>query len=210
MTSLRLPLLVLILCVSSFSFGQTRGGGSPRPTNSPVDPATNARNAAVLGTGNNVDVSTVHPSSASDEPKVEFRSQTVLIEVPVVVTDKSGNHLHGLNKEDFTIFENGKPVSVTNFEELTAGTGRLIPPPVAAGQFRNLSLDGSQPRNIVVIALDTVNTPFLDQSYGRHELVKFLAHNLDSGQVLALMLITSHGLKVVQGLSGDPAHPWKS
>jgi VWFA-related protein len=171
-----------------------------------VDPATNARNAAVLGTGNNVDVSTVHPSSASDEPKVEFRSQTVLIEVPVVVTDKSGNHLHGLNKEDFTIFENGKPVSVTNFEELTAGTGRLIPPPVAAGQFRNLSLDGSQPRNIVVIALDTVNTPFLDQSYGRHELVKFLAHNLDSGQVLALMLITSHGLKVVQGLSGDPAH----
>ena len=51
-----------------------------------------------------------------------------------------------------------------------------------------------------------MNTPFLDQAYGRRELVKFLAHNIDSGQVLALMLITSRGLKVVQGLDGDPAH----
>ncbi len=64
-----------------------------------------------------------------------------------------------------------------------------------------------QPRNIVVIALDTVNTySFLDQTYGRPDWVKFLAHNVDSGQVLALMLITSRGLRVVQGLSGDSAH----
>jgi VWFA-related protein len=203
MTSQRLPLLILIsLCVSSFALGQTRGGTGPRG----VDPATNARNAAVLGTGNNINPSIVHSGSASDEPKVEFRSQTVLIQVPVVVTDKSGNHLHGLNKEDFTVLENGKPVSVANFEELTASTARLTIPPAPAGQFRNLTLDGPQPRNVVVIALDTVNTPFLDQTYGRRELVKFLAHNLDSGQVLALMLITSHGLKVVQGLSGDSTH----
>lgn len=207
MTFQRLPLLVLVVfCGSAFSFGQTRGGGGSRPTNIGVDPATNARNAAVLGTGNNIDVSIVHPSSANDEAKVEFRSQTVLVQVPVVVTDRSGNHLHGLNKEDFTILENGKPVGVANFEELTAGTGRLTSPPVPVGQFRNFTLDSSQPRNIVVIALDTVNTPFLDQFYGRRELVKFLAHNLDSGQVMALMLITSHGLKVVQGLSGDSAH----
>jgi VWFA-related protein len=39
----------------------------------------------------------------------------------------------------------------------------------------------------------------------RRELIKFLAKNVNSGQVLSLMLITSHGLKVVQGLTGDPA-----
>src|SRR5271169_5403107 len=104
MTSRCLPLLILVfLCIASFAYGQTRGGGGSHAPTSPVDPATNARNAAVLGTGNNIDVSTVHLSSASDEAKVEFRSQTVLIQVPVVVIDKSGNHLHGLNKEDFTI-----------------------------------------------------------------------------------------------------------
>jgi hypothetical protein len=180
MISQRLPLLILISLVSSFVFGQTRGGSGPRG----VDPATNARNAAVLGTRQQP----LHrPSaSASDEPKVEFHSQTVLTQVPVVVTDKSGNHLHGLNKEDFTVLENGKPISVANFEELTASNAQFTIPPTPSGQFRNLTLDGPQPRNVVVIALDTVNTPFLDQTYGWWELVKFLARNLDSGQVFAL------------------------
>jgi hypothetical protein len=98
-------------------------------------------------------------------PKVEFRSQTVLIQVPVVVTDKSGQHVHDLNKEDFTLLENGKPVSVANFEELTANTAPLTAPAAVKGQYQNLVLAGPQPRNIVVIALDTVNTPFLDQAW---------------------------------------------
>jgi VWFA-related protein len=213
MASQRLPLLVvLFICISSFAVCQTRGGGGSRggggggTSGSHVDAATNARNAAVLGTGDNSNLNVLHPASANDEPRVEFRSQTVLIQVPVVVTDKSGKHLHGLNKEDFTVLENGKPVAVSNFEELTASTAQIAAPSVVNGQFHNLTFDGPQPRNVVVIALDTVNTPFLDQAYGRRELIKFLAHSVDPGQVLALMLITSQGLKVVQGLSGDPAH----
>jgi VWFA-related protein len=159
-----------------------------------------------MGRGDTGDSTVVHLNSANDEPKVEFRSEAVLIQVPVVVTDKSGNHVHGLTKEDFALFENGKPQKVSTFEDLTAATGKLAATATPAGQFRNLALDGSQPRNIVIVALDTVNTPFLDQAYGRRELVKFLAHNVDPGQVLALMLITSRGLRVVQGLTGDPAH----
>jgi VWFA-related protein len=209
MASQRLPLLVLLIYISSFASAQTRGGGGSRgggTSGSHVDAATNARNAAVMGTGSNSDLYVTHPTSAESEPRVEFRSQTVLIQIPVVVTDKSGKHLHGLNKEDFTVLENGKPVAVSNFEELTASTAQIPAPSVVNGQFHNLTFDGPQPRNVVVIALDTVNAPFLDQAYGRRELIKFLAHTVDSGQVLALMLITSQGLKVVQGLSGDPAH----
>jgi VWFA-related protein len=207
MSTCRLPLLpvVLLIPVLSLAQGHGGGGGGTHTTGSSVQPGTNARNAAVLGTGDTGDLSIHHSGSVNDEPKVEFRTQTVLIQVPVVVTDKSGNHLHGLNKEDFTLLENGKPVSVTAFEELTANTGPIAAPTVAPGQFRNLSLQDPKPRNVVVIALDTVNTPFLDQAYGRRELIKFLARNVGSGQVLALMLITSHGLKVVQGLTGDPA-----
>jgi VWFA-related protein len=207
MSTYRLSLLSVVLIVSALALGQTHGGGGgsgSRGTGSYVNPATNARNAAVLGKGNDLDLS-VRPNSAADEPKVEFRTQTVLVQVPVVVTDKSGKHLHGINKDDFTLLENGKPVSIAAFEELTANSDPLVVPPVTPGQFRNLTIEGAQPRNVVVIALDTVNTPFLDQAYGRRELVKFLAHNLDSGHVLALMLITSHGLKVVQGLTSDPA-----
>ncbi len=194
-----------VLLIPAVSHGQTRGGGGSHSSGgSYVNAGNDARNAAVLGRGGASDL-IIHQTSASDEPKVEFRTQSVLIQVPVVVTDKSGNHLHGLKKEDFSVLENGKPVDISAFEELTANSGPIATPSVQPGQFRNLALDGTQPRNIVVVALDTVNTPFLDQAYGRKELVKFLARNLDSGQVLALMLITSHGLKVVQGLTGDPA-----
>jgi VWFA-related protein len=205
MSGYRLPFLSLTLLASLLATGQTRGGGGggSRGTGSHVDPALNARNAAVVGKGDDLDLS-VRPSSAADEARVEFRTQTILVQVPVVVTDKSGNHLHGMSKEDFTVLESGKPVNIAAFEELTANSGPLLAPATAAGQFRNLTIEGSQPRNVVVVALDTVNTPFLDQAYGRRELIKFLAHNVEPGQVLALMLITSHGLKVVQGLTGDP------
>jgi VWFA-related protein len=206
MPTSRLPLLSLILLLPVLALGQGRGGGSRGGTGgSYVNGATDARNAAVLGRGGASDL-ILHPNSAEDESKVEFRTQTFLIQVPVVVTDKSGNHIHGLTKEQFTLLESGKAVNVANFEELTANNSVIAAPVAAPGQFRNLTLDGTQPRNIVVVALDTVNTPFLDQAYGRKELVKFLSHNLQTGQVLALMLITSHGLKVVEGLTGDPEH----
>ena len=200
--------LVAVVLATSSAFGQGHGGGGSRggaTTSSTVNPTTNMNNARALGTGTNSDLSVGHSISAESEAKVEFRSSTVLIQVPVVVTDKSGNHIHGLTKENFSIFENGKPVTVSAFEELAAENTPLVTPATKAGQFQNLSLTDSKPRNIVVIALDTVNTPFLDQTYGRRELIKFLARNVNSGEVLSLMIITSRGLKVVQGLTGDPA-----
>ncbi len=200
-----LPLMLTIFCsvaaLTSNAMAQGRGSSGPRY----VNPANDARNAAVLGKGNNIDTLIVHPNSAEDEARVEFRTQSIFVQVPVVVAERSGKHLHGLNKGDFTVVENGKPVVVSQCEEVTADRTPISAPSLAPGQFRNLVLDGPQPRNIVLIVLDTVNTPFLDQPYGRKELVKFLAHNLNSGQVLSLMLLTSHGLKVVQGLTGDPA-----
>jgi VWFA-related protein len=197
-----LPLLFLSLTIPAVSQGRGSGGSRGGSGQVGVDPATNARNAAVLGRGNNLSIT--HPPSANDEAKVEFRSQSVLIQVPVVITDKSGNHIHGLAKESFSLFENGKPVSISHFEEFNANNTPIASPPAADGKFRNLTIDSSQHRNVVVIALDTVNTPYLDQAYGRRELVKFLAKNIDSHAVLALMLITSHGLRVVQGLTDSP------
>jgi hypothetical protein len=140
MSLYRPPLLPIILLISGVALGQTRGGGRPATF---TNPATDARNAAVMGKGDNSSLSTVRLSSANDEPRVEFRSQTVLIQVPVIVTNKSGEHLHGLRQEDFSIFENGKLVNVANFEELTASAGKLTSPPAPAGQFRNLTLVGN-------------------------------------------------------------------
>jgi VWFA-related protein len=55
-----------------------------------------------------------------------------------------------------------------------------------------------------VIAIDTVNTPFLDQANARRVLAKYLARNLTPGHMLAMVLMSSKGLQVVQGLTSDP------
>ena len=142
---------------------------------------------------------------ASDERPVEFKSETVLVEVPVIVTDKSGNHVHGLSRTDFEILEAGKEQKISNFEEIQTTRGLLSASPARAGEYRNDGAWGDAPRAITIIALDTINTPYLDQSYGRKQLLKYLADNVQAGQSIGLIAITSRGVKVLHNLSSNPA-----
>ena len=192
-----------LLLFSVSALGQTRGGGGGHSPSAPSGPVRTSSSS----TGNNTSSlpSSVQVVTANEEGKIELRTETILVQVPIVVTDKSGNHIHGLSKENFSLFENGKEQKISALEEIVTTNTKLpvaVPKP---GEFTNLTLSEQQPRTVTVIALDTVNTPFLDQTYGRRELVKYLSSSLESGQVLALMIITSHGLKIVQGLTGDPA-----
>jgi VWFA-related protein len=145
----------------------------------------------------------VTATSADREGKVKFHVQTVLVEVPMVVTDKSGNHIHGLTKEDFHLFESGKEQRIATFEEVVTTETKLSVSEPRKGEFTNLGLSDGQPRNTTVIALDNINTPFLNQYSGRSAVMKYLAENLDPGLVLGLVVMTSRGIEVIQGLTGD-------
>ena len=142
---------------------------------------------------------------ASDEPRVEFKSETVLVEVPVIVTDKSGNHVQGLSRTDFEILEAGKEQKISSFEEIQTTRALLSPSPARAGEYRNDGASGDAPRSLTIIALDTINTPYLDQSYGRKQLLRYLADNVQAGQSIGLIAITSRGVKVIHNLSSNPA-----
>jgi VWFA-related protein len=144
-------------------------------------------------------------SNAGDESKVDFLSQSVLVQVPVVVLDKQGAHLPGLTKDFFEILENGKPREIATFEEFKAISQPLVSAAETPSTFSNTTGNSRVPRNTTVIVLDTVNTPFLDQAYGRKELIRYLARNLDSGQALALAVLTSKGVRIAQNITQDPA-----
>src|SRR5208283_3307828 len=60
-----------------------------------------------------------------DNSEVKFTSRTELVLIPTLVTDKSGNHLSGLKKEDFTVLENGAEQGIATFEEITSDAHRL-------------------------------------------------------------------------------------
>src|ERR1035441_1453383 len=41
-----------------------------------------------------------------ENPEIKFSARTELVLIPTLVTDKSGAHISGLKKEDFTVLEN--------------------------------------------------------------------------------------------------------
>ena len=212
----QLMILMLVAGVWSLSASAQRPGGSgggkpgggrpgPTPWSTPSTAPRPNRTPSAMGSPSSADLPSAPITQHADqESKVEFRTETVLVQVPVVVTDKSGNHIHNLAKDNFRVFENGKEQKVAAFEEIVANNSRVLSSPPQPGEFSNISLDSRQPRSVTVVALDTVNTPFLDQAYARKELVKYLANNVDSSQTLGLVIISSKGLRVVQGLTSDP------
>jgi VWFA-related protein len=143
-------------------------------------------------------------NGADQEKKLVLRSQTVLVQVPVVVSDKSGNHVGKLTRDDFKILEDSKQQRIAIFEEVNAGIARPVQTTNAPNTFSNITLE-QQPSSITVIALDTINTPFLDQTIGRKQLIKYLADNLESGRLFGLVVIGRKGLQVLSGLNSDPA-----
>ena len=142
---------------------------------------------------------------ADEEHDVAFKSKTVLVQIPVVVTDKSGAHVQGLTKLDFEVQEDKKEQKIASFEEVQATHTPLNIPSRNTGEFGNLAGQDGSARGVVLVALDTVNTPFLDQAYGRKQLIKYLSDNLNAGQILGLVAITGKGLKVLHDFSSDSA-----
>jgi VWFA-related protein len=151
------------------------------------------------------DINDHRPPTADEERKLVFKSRSVLVEVPAVVTDKSGTHLHNLAKTDFKVLENGKEQKISLFEEVK--TANLSPAAASnpPGIFSNRIGDGAQRVAVTVIALDLINTPFLDQAFGRKEVLKYLGNTLDSGRTFGLVVMGSKGVKVLGALNSDPA-----
>jgi VWFA-related protein len=56
--------------------------------------------------------------SPSSLPKLVESIDVKVINVDVVVTDKKGNPVNGLTKDDFELYENGQPKLITNFYEV--------------------------------------------------------------------------------------------
>lgn len=194
------PVLVTVLLLGGLTCAQRGAGGGSRGGRS------GSGGTAPIPTA----VSTPFLTSptvqhASDEHPVEFKSQTVLVSVPVVVTDKSGKPVPGLSRSDFTVRENGKEQSIGSFEEIETTHAPFSAEHLRPGEFSNTSVIGDAPRAITIVALDTINTPFLDQTYGRKQLIKYLADNLQPGQVVGVVSFTSKGVKVIHDFSSNSA-----
>jgi VWFA-related protein len=147
------------------------------------------------------------PKSSSSATLV-FRANARLVQVDVVVTNRSGNPITGLNKSDFTVLQDGKTQSVTAFEAhvpvenapadiRTAVPESLLPPNTYANRQ---PIVGEQPWNIVLY--DRLNTPVSDQQYAREQLLT-VVKSLPANSPASLVLLDNQNLEMLQDFTLD-------
>src|SRR5208282_3766759 len=139
--------------------------------------------------------------TTSEIPSVTIRASTRLVLVDVVVTDKKGQPITGLKAEDFTVEENGKKQKIASFSP--PGADQKAPQPVPPGLLTNRP-EYLKPAGVpTVLLLDAANSHFLDQAYGRGQMLKYVLEQSAGGSPMAVMTLTGR-LQVLQDFTSDP------
>lgn len=101
-----------------------------------------------------------------------LRSTTRLVVVDVVVTDDKGNFIPDLKPEDFTVTEDGKPQTISDFS-FHHPVAAAAPAPLPANIAGNNPISNNN-SCMNVILLDAINTDFSSRSYAQDMLIKYL------------------------------------
>lgn len=98
-----------------------------------------------------------------------------IVVLDVVATDKKGNIVNGLTKDQFHITEDDDPQTIINFD---LGNRRLPAPAVDIESTADLDrLAPTSPVNIIL--LDEFNTRFEDEAFAQYSLKKYLERQPD-------------------------------
>ena len=131
-----------------------------------------------------------------------YRSKTDVVLVPVVVRSKGGP-AQGLKQEQFSVMEDGKPQKIASVELIK--TVAKVQRREAPGQFSN-ELFAPAPARLTIVGLDLINTPYLDQSFGRQQLLEYLTGSMDPNEQVAIFAMYRDGsVRLLHDISSDSA-----
>ena len=154
------------------------------------------------------------PAATDQEPFVDIVNVSV-VNVEVTVTDKQGRPVTGLKKEDFQLFENGRPVEITNFYAVSEGKPTTplevaaAPAPAAPGApppphpLEEVKTPAEQ-RLSLIIYIDNFNLEPFHRNRVMRELRAFIGQKLSKGD--QLMLVTyDRELHIRRPFTSDPS-----
>ncbi len=130
-----------------------------------------------------------------------IKSKVRLVLVDVVVTNNKGDAVTGLQKQDFEVLEDGKPQTVSTFEEHHGAPPTQIKvPPLPPHVYTNFPLTQTAD-SVNVLLLDALNTPSRDQSYVHAQMIKYVK-TIPPGTRVAIFTLASR-LRMLQGVTTD-------
>src|ERR1700685_1008444 len=128
------------------------------------------------------------PDSRNAVTTVQAKVRVVLVDV--VVTKGKGDAVTGLHKEDFEVFEDGKPQTIASFAEHQGAPPTQIKlPPMPPNVYTNYPLTQTAD-SVNVLLLDALNTPTRDQTYVHSEMIKYL-RTIPPGTRVAIFTLAS-------------------
>ena len=142
------------------------------------------------------------PEDNSVVQTLHATSRAVLLDV--IVSDNHGNPVKGLDRDAFTVTEQGKPQKISFFEEngATPPVKTVEMPKLPPDVFSNFS-PFPRPPAVNVLLLDSLNTRLESQSYVHTQALKFLK-SAKPGTRSAIFTM-GLGLHFIQGFNDDPA-----
>ena len=145
------------------------------------------------------------PAPVSSGTTLRITSRAVLVDV--TVTDRSGKPVTGLKRDAFSVLEQGKPQTISYFEEHNGAEEakqdqKMVFPVMPPDVFTNFS-PIKPPAAVNVLLLDSLNTQPEDQMMVREQAKSYLK-TLKPGSRIAIFVM---GMKLsfVQGFADDPA-----
>lgn len=161
--------------------------------------------SAIWGFGQNVSAETPKPSATPpiEEDDDVVRISTALIQLDVVVTDKSGKLVTDLKPEDFEVSENGERQTITNLsyfsgQQNLAADGNLK----AVGNVNSAMPTIGEVRRTVAIVIDDARLSAQSIALTKKELVKFISEQVQPSDLVAIIK-TSGSIGILQQFTTD-------
>jgi VWFA-related protein len=141
--------------------------------------------AAAVGLG-----SVALVAQTQQTPGITFQVEVNYVDVDVVVTDESGQFVTGLSREDFDVFEDGKPQKVETFALVDIPVVRPTAELVVDG--RTVRVDSQTNREafdgrVYVFVLDDLDVSTMRSTQVRDAARKFVTEHMSANDLAAVV-----------------------
>ena len=175
---------------------QLRSAGPP--SQSEAQPARNSSTAAMPPS------SAVPPGTAEPDSGLTLHVNVNVVLVPVVVRDEHGQSIDDLEKQDFAVFDDDKPRTLSGFlvekHTVPAKTKQAAPIREDAAQTIVAAQAESLPARITVLVFDDLHLTGDQISYAQKAAIETLDEGLPGSDLAAI--VTTSG-KINSGLTRD-------
>lgn len=151
-------------------------------------------------------------AAGQDPPKPQgdevVRITTTLIQIDVTVTDKKGNPVTDLSRDEVEIYENGEKQEITSFSFVSVKTPAAGPVSNKAGEIplpeTRRGIDPSDVRRTIALVVDDLTLSFESTHFVRRALTKFVEEQMKDGDLVAIVR-TSGGIGALQQFTTSKA-----